>query len=83
MVEYTVETLVHLYDSLNDQIDKLQADISQVNITGFEYPDSKTQKTFENAYKGLIKRSEKLIKMRANVEELLEKILEVEIKEAK
>lgn len=79
MVEYTVETLVHLYDSLNDQIEKVQADIRESSSYCICQDDTRAIKEVEKAYNLLIKRCDKLIEMRDNVEELLRQILKLEI----
>lgn len=80
MVEYTVETLVHLYDSLNDQIEKVQADIRESSAYCVCQDDTRAIKEMEKAYNLLIKRCDKLIEMRDNVEELLRQILKAELK---
>lgn len=80
MVEYTVETLVHLYDSLNDQIEKVQVDIRESSAYCVCQDDTKAIKEIERAYTLLTKRCDKLIEMRNNVEELLRQILKAELK---
>ena len=81
MVEYTVETLVHLYDSLNYQIEKVQSDLVDFNHIGLD-PNLAEHyvKEIEDAHKRTEKRLEKLIEMRNNVEELLRQILKAELK---
>ena len=81
MVEYTVETLVHLYDSLNDQIEKVQADIRESSAYCICQDDTRAIKEVERVYDLLIKRCDKLIEMRDDVEELLNKILKAEVAE--
>lgn len=82
MVEYTVETLVHLYDSLNDQIEKVLETLRDFNSICLdphlaeEYRDD-----LEAKQVGVQARLEKLQIMRNNVEELLDKILKAEVNE--
>ena len=82
MVEYTVETLVHLYDSLNAQIEseiKYSNDFMQVSLN----PDirKEVKAKIETAYKITENRLKKLVSMRDDVEELLNKILKAEVSE--
>ena len=73
-----VDTLVHLYDSLNDQIEGAQNEIkayTQVGVSSDISAEAKTK--FEAAYTELEKRLKKLAGMRANIEELLDKILKI------
>ena len=77
-----VDTLVHLYDSLNDQIESARNEIkayTQVGVSSDISAEAKTK--FEAAYTELEKRLEKLISMRANIEELLDKILKMGVTE--
>ena len=70
------DTLVHLYDSLNDQIEGARNEIkayTQVGVSSDISAEAKTK--FEAAYTELEKRLKKLAGMRANIEELLDKIL--------
>lgn len=82
MVEYTVETLVHLYNSLNNQIELVRSDLNDFMSIGFD-PDIRdnVMAEIDAAHTKTEKRLEKLISMRDNVEELLNKILKVEIAE--
>jgi len=80
MVEYTVETLVHLYDSLNNQIESAQNDLCMCNLNVSVIPDE-NRAEIEAAYAKTEKRLEKLVSMRDNIEELLNKILKVEVNE--
>ena len=82
MVEYTVDTLVHLYDSLNDQIESVRSDLNDFMYTGFD-PNlrDEVRAEIEAAHTKTEKRLEKLISMRDDVEELLNKILKVEVSE--
>ena len=71
-----VDTLVHLYDSLNGQIESARNEIKaymQVGTSSDINTEAKTK--FEAAYTELEKRLKKLVGMRANIEELLDKIL--------
>ena len=82
MVEYTVDTLVHLYDSLNEQIENIQSDLDDCVHISFDPNLRDEVKTeFEYAQAKIEKRLEKLISMRDDVEELLNKILKVEVSE--
>ena len=81
VVEYSVETLVHLYDSLNSQIESLREDIKEAGNIGLCAEDISAYEAFQNAYEIMLKRADKLEKMRNNVEELLEKILKAEVGE--
>jgi hypothetical protein len=82
MVEYTVETLVHLYDSLNGQIESVQSDLNDFTHIGFD-PNlrDEVRAEIEAAHTKTEKRLEKLISMRDDVEELLNKILKAEVAE--
>jgi len=80
MVEYTVETLVHLYDSLNNQIESAQNDLCMCNLNVSVIPDE-NRAEIEAAYAKTEKRLEKLVSMRDDVESLLNKILKVEVNE--
>ena len=73
-----VDTLVHLYDSLNDQIEGAQNEIkayTQVGVSSDISAEAKAK--FEAAGIEREKRLEKLVSMRANIEELLDKILKM------
>ena len=73
-----VDTLVHLDDSLNDQIEGARNEIkayTQVGVSSDISAEAKVK--FEAAYTELEKRLEKLTGMRANIEELLDKILKI------
>ena len=73
-----VDTLVHLYDSLNDQIEGAQNEIkayTQVGISSDISAEAKAK--FEAAYTEMEKRLEKLAGMRTSIEELLDKILKM------
>ena len=82
MVEYTVETLVHLYDSLNSQIESVQDDLGEFMKVSFN-PNliEEVKAEIEAAHTKAEKRLEKLISMRDNAEELLNKILKAEVNE--
>ena len=82
MVEYTVDTLVHLYDSLNEQIESAKSDIAEYLQTSFNLTFSdKTRAEVKAARTKAEKRLEKLTSMRDNIEELLNKILRIEVTE--
>ena len=80
MLEYTVETLVHLYDSLNAQVlsavDQL-TEAEQICVC-LEDPH---KEDFMRARQRLEDRVDKLTKMRDNVEILLERFIEAEVAE--
>ena len=82
MVEYTVETLVHLYDSLNNQIESIRSDLDDFNHIGFS-PNltDEYRAEIEAVHRRTEKRFEKLIDMRDDVENLLNKILKAEVSE--
>ena len=73
-----VDTLVHLYDSLNGQIEGARNDIKayrQVDISSDSSAEAKAK--FEATGIEMEKRLEKLVSMRANIEESLDKILKM------
>ena len=73
-----VDTLVHLYDSLNDQIERTRNEIKAYMQVGTSSDISDEAKAkFETACTEIEKRFEKLINMRDIVEELLDKILKM------
>jgi len=82
MVEYTVETLVHLYDSLNNQIEGAKNDLNDFMHIGFD-PNLRDEimAELESAHIKTEKRLEKLTGMRDGVEELINKILKAEVNE--
>ena len=74
-----VDTLVHLYDSLNGQIEGARNEIkayTQVGVSSDISAEAKAK--FEAAYIEIEKRFEKLVDMRTNIEKLLDKILKLE-----
>ena len=79
MVEYTVDTLVHLYDSLNNQIESIRSDLNEFMQVGLISDEVMAE--IEAAHTKAEKRLEKLTNMRDNVEELLNKILKAEVNE--
>ena len=82
MVEYTVDTLVHLYDSLNEQIESAKSDIAEYLQTSFNLTFSdETRAEVKAARTKAEKRLEKLISIRDDVEELLNKIVKTEVAE--
>lgn len=82
MVEYTVDTLVHLYDSLNEQIESAKSDLNEfINVDFSSDLSDNIMAEIEAAHIRTEKRLEKLINMRDNIEELLNKILKVEVNE--
>ena len=73
-----VDTLVHLYDSLNGQIESARNEIKaymQVDTSSDINTEAKAK--FEATGTEMEKRFEKLINMRDIVEELLDKILKM------
>ena len=82
MVEYTVDILVHLYDSLNEQIESAKSDIAEYLQTSFNLTFSdETRAEVKATRTKAEKRLEKLISIRDNIEELLNKILKIEVTE--
>ena len=82
MVEYTVETLVHLYDSLNYQIEKVLDTLRDFNkICVDPHLVEEYRDDLEAQQAGVQARLEKLQVMRNNVEKLLDKILKAEVEE--
>ena len=82
MVEYTVDTLVHLYDSLNEQIESAKSDIAEYLQTSFNLTFSdETRAEVKATRTKAEKRLEKLISIRDDVEELLNKIVKTEVAE--
>ena len=82
MVEYTVDTLVHLYDSLNEQIESAKSDIAEYLQTSFNLTFSdETRAEVKATRTKAEKRLEKLISIRDAVEELLNKIVKTEVAE--
>ena len=81
MVEYTLDTLVHLFDSLNIQIESAKSDlnryVSDLTFNTEVIPEIKGRRTKDKAEKRL----EKLISIRDNVEVLLTNILRIEVAE--
>ena len=82
MVEYTVDTLVHLYDSLNNQIAEVIYNLNEFskvsinpNLADHYHAD------IEKEYKKATDRLDRLTAMRDDVEELLNKILKAEVAE--
>ena len=82
MVEYTIDTLVHLYDSLNNQIESVQNNLNDFMHMGFD-PNLRDEIRAEikAAHTKTEKRLKKLVSMRDDVEELLNKILKAEVNE--
>ena len=75
-----MDALVHLYDSLNDQIESARNEIKDFMQVGTSSDISDEAKArFETACTEMEKRFEKLINMRDIVEELLDKNLKSEI----
>ena len=75
-----VDALVHLYDSLNDQIESTRDEIKDFMQVGTSSNISDEAKVkFEAACTEMQKRFERLINMRDIVEELLDKNLKSEI----
>ena len=82
MVEYTVETLVRLYDSLNGQIEKALAALREYNNVSLDpHLAEEYKESLELEHKSVRARLDKLVQMRNNVEELLDKILKIEVTE--
>ena len=82
MVEYTVETLAHLYDSLNDQIEKISDTLREYNSISLDPRLADDYKEgLEPERKITLARLEKLSRMRSNIEELFDRILKAEVAE--
>ena len=73
MAEYTVDTLVHLYDSVNSQIAEAQSDLNDCMQINFD-PTTKNE-AIDLICERKEKRLEKLYSLRDNVEELLARLL--------
>ena len=74
-----VDTLVHLYDSLNDQIERTRNEIKAYMQVGTSSDISDEAKAkFETACTEMEKRFEKLINIRDIIEDLLDKNLKSE-----
>ena len=74
MAEYTVDTLVYLYDSLNNQIEVAQSDLNDFVQIGFS-PTTKNEAIDLICAKKEERLVEKLHSMRDDVEELLARLL--------
>lgn len=79
MVEYTVDTLVHLYDSLNGQIEAAKSDLNDFMQIGFS-PTTKNE-VIDLLCAKKEKRLEKLCSMRDDVEGLLARLLNTGVNE--
>ena len=73
MAEYTVDALVYLYDSLNNQIEVAQSDLNDFVQIGFS-PTTKNE-AIDLICAKKEERLEKLHSMRDDVEELLARLL--------
>ncbi len=80
MIEYTIETLVHLYDSLNAQVLSAVQQLTESNQIGI-CADDPHKEAFEQACQRLEDRVDRLTKMRNNIEILLERLIEAEVAE--
>lgn len=82
MVEYTVDTLVHLYDSLNNQIAEVIYNLTEFNKVSID-PNlvDQCRAEIEKEHKKATDRLDRLTAMRDDVEELLNKILKAEVNE--
>lgn len=78
MVEYAVDTLVHLYDSLNGQIEVAQNDLKE--FANFDL-NLLARAKLDAIHTKIEKRLERLINMRDKVEYLINKILTAEVNE--
>ena len=83
MVEYTVDTLVKLYDSLNSEIEKIHADLSASYQYDINLVDDHARAELEKAIKCQETRLNKLAKMRDNIEDILDRIFAIEVQEVK
>jgi len=81
MLEYNVETLVHLYDSLNSEIAKTEQEVEKFNQFAADPTDERAMEEITKLYERLLARNIKLNKMRDNVEKLLDNILNIEVGE--
>jgi hypothetical protein len=75
----TLDTLVHLYDSLNNQIEVAQSDLNDFVQIGFS-PTTKNE-VIDLLCAKKEKRLEKLYSMRDDVEELLARLLNTGVNE--
>ena len=82
MVEYTVDTLVHLYDSLNNQIAEVIYNLNEFSKVSIDpHLVDQCRANIEKEYKKATDRLDRLTAMRDDVEELLNKILKAEVNE--
>ena len=80
MVEYSVETLVHLYDSLNDQITDLLDTLHECNSIGYDpHLEEHYREEIERQQRKLNDRLSMLGAMREKVEIILNRILTAEV----
>ena len=83
MVEYTVDTLVHLYDSLNAQIVEVIDNLNEFSkVSTDPHLVDQCRADIEKEYKKATDRLNRLTDMRNDTEVLLQKILKVERVEA-
>ena len=83
MVEYTVDTLVNLYDSLNAQIAEVIDNLNEFSKVSIDpHLADQCRADIEKEYKKATDRLNRLTDMRNDTEVLLQKILKVERVEA-
>ena len=81
MLEYKIETLVHLYDSLNVQIDKTQEQLNEIAKVIIKPIDDETYQKLNDFRTVMETRFENLVDMRNSVEIVLGKMLSHEAAE--
>lgn len=80
MVEYSIKTLVHLYDSLNDQIAGILDTLRDCNSIGYDPNlEEPFRKEIEMRQRKLNDRLDMLTAMREKIEILLNRILTAEV----
>ena len=83
MVEYKLETLVELYNSLGEQLDRLQNDALELKSCSVNPSDKRARKEIEKYSKYIHKRIETLTGIRDMLETIFEKAISVEVAELK
>ena len=63
--------LVNLYDSVNNELEKIRADFEEYNRFAIDPSDERAHEEVKKFYKRLEARQERLIKLRDRIEEKL------------
>ena len=83
MIEYTLDSLVHLYDSLNSELDKNNYEIEKLHSFGCDCNLTlEARAEYKEAENSLYSRNKKLINMREATERLIHILLNEELKGA-